>query len=108
MNKEDAAKQINDGGEHKFLMSQSRAVPVVVLKGARERELHPKAHEQLIPIVIAMGHFFQGETILGGYCKVRKGDIWYWGESSYPVTAATADQFYKAIQKYGITLIENP
>jgi len=45
---------------------------------------------------------------LGGYCKVRKGDIWYWGESSYPVTAATAEQFYKAIQKYGITLIENP
>jgi len=59
MNKEDAAKQINDGGEHKFLMSQSRAVPVVVLRRARESELRPKAHEQLIPIIIA-GVFHSG------------------------------------------------
>lgn len=103
MNRQEAIGVLNDEGEHKFLFRGES--PVYVVARAREDDLHAIIHEHLARNLVELGVFPDLEGIMGGYCTVLEDALRYWGESSYPIRAATAEQFNAAVDQRGIELI---
>lgn len=103
MNRQEAIEVLNDKGEHKFLFGG--VSPVYVVARAREDDLQALLHEHLAQKLVELGVFPDLEGVMGGYCKVLEDALRYWGESSYPIKAATAEQFNAAVDQRGIELI---
>lgn len=106
MKRQEATAALNDGGEHKFLIRGES--PAYVKAVAREKEIAPRLHEELIRDFIASGVFLDDNGVIAGYCKVEgtegRSRLLCWGESSYPTKAATNAQFYSAVDKHGVIL----
>jgi len=103
MNGQEAAKLLDDNGEHKFLFDTQS--PVWVMQKAREQESHPLLHEELAEKMVQNRLFPDLNTVLGGYCRVVNEKLRYWGESSYPIRAASEKQFHLAVDTQGIEFI---
>jgi len=105
MNFREVIPLIDDGGEHKFLVSVRQSPVYIVHKPLTElTKLVMLTHEGLVNKMRGDGIFGE-EEVLGGYCIVRRSVLRYWGESSTPVRAATQEQFEDAIKKRDILLI---
>lgn len=105
ISREEAVELLNDGGEHKFLMGVKMDTPVYVVGKAREKEVHPRLHEHMAQDLVKLG-VINEDDIRGGYCKVERGQLYYWGESSSPVVAAKDKSFQDSVDKNGIIIID--
>lgn len=94
---------LRNNQEHKFFMTAKDGPVYVTRLGLPDDKLKMPIHEHVVPELKKAGYFKADDEVLGGYLKghATNGvvEIMYWGESSYPVKAATRKQFDEAIAK---------
>ncbi len=87
--------------EHKFFMRADGGPIYVTRLGLPDDKLKMPIHEHIIPELKKAGYFKPDDEVLGGYLRGHATggvvELMYWGESSYPVKAATRKQFDEAV-----------
>lgn len=110
LTREKAIEVLNDGGEHKFFFSIDGDTPVYVVGEAREEQLFPRIHEEVIEDMVELKIIPNIEKIRAGYCKVEKlkGEekLFYWGETSFPFAVTNDKKFNEMVDKNGIVIID--
>lgn len=102
MQRSEAARQLPDEQERRFLMTIGSAVYVIDEPMRKNPD-----HEAIAAEFVDNQIFTPDANVLGGYCMALAGALIYWGQST-SIPAATEDQFNTAADTIGVEIIQRP
>lgn len=106
LTREEAIVLINDEGEHKFFFNIKGSTPVYIIDIAREKEISPRLHEEVIKDMVEKKIIPAIEEAAAGYCRVYENELLYWGETSFPSAVTDKKKFNEVVDKNGILIID--